>query len=185
MQFVSKWVKKKFFQNLNNTHKNNTDIIYNFINPIKKFPKKKKLIIFSGKLNKSKGYEIFSKTICKVLNNYPQWKAVVYGNETRENINIKHKRLKINNWIAHNKLLNAYSKSSISIVNPTWEEPFGRTAMESASRGCAVITSKSGGLSETFNNNLVLIKNNPSQLYLKICQLISNPKFLKNSNRKL
>ena len=51
-------------------------------------------------------------------------------------------------------------KSSISIVNPTWEEPFGRTAMESASRGCAVITPKSGGLSETFNNNLVLIKNN-------------------------
>ena len=51
--------------------------------------------------------------------------------------------------------------------------------MESASRGCAVITSKSGGLSETFNNNLVLIKNNPKQLYLKICKLISNPKLLR------
>tara|TARA_B100000575_G_scaffold293434_1_gene304803 strand:+ start:446 stop:2548 length:2103 start_codon:yes stop_codon:yes gene_type:complete len=179
IQFVSKWVKKKFFENLDNSHKNNTDIIYNFINPIKKFPKKKKLIIFSGKLNKSKGYEIFAKTISKVLNKYPQWKAVVYGNESRENINIKHKRLEINNWITHKKLLNVYAKSSISIVNPTWEEPFGRTAMESASRGCAVITSKSGGMSETFNNNLVLTKNNPKKLYLKICELISNPKFLK------
>ena len=48
-----------------------------------------------------------------------------------------------------------YEKSSISVVNPTWQEPFGRTAMESASRGCAVITSKSGGLSETFKNNFV------------------------------
>ena len=35
-----------------------------------------------------------------------------------------------------------YEKSSISVVNPTWQEPFGRTAMESASRGCAVLHQK-------------------------------------------
>ena len=65
------------------------------------------------------------------------------------------------------------------MVNPTWEEPFGRTALESASRGCAVITSKSGGLSETFNNNLILNKNNKSELIKKISQLIDNPNQLK------
>ena len=60
--------------------------------------------------------------------------------------------------ISHKNLLKVYEKSSISVVNPTWEEPFGRTALESASRGCAVITSHSGGLSETFENNLILKK---------------------------
>ena len=50
--------------------------------------------------------------------------------------------------------------------------------MESASRGCAVITSKSGGLSETFTNNLVLKKNTPKALFNKICFLIENRKFL-------
>ena len=177
--FVSNWVKKRFFLNLKINHKNNTEIIYNFINPIKKFPKKDNTIIFSGKLNKSKGFDIFGKSIIKILNKYPEWNAKVYGNEQRETFSFKHPRLKINNWISHFKLLKVYEKSSISIVNPTWEEPFGRTALESASRGCAVITSKSGGLSETFKNNLVLKKNNVSELTSAISNLIKKKSLLR------
>lgn len=182
--FVSKWLKKKFFENLDIKHKNNIEIIYNFINPIKKFPKKKKLIIFSGKLNKSKGFNIFSKAIEKILNEFKDWHAVVYGDEPREKIEIKHNRLKINKWVKHLHLLKVYEKSSISIVNPTWEEPFGRTALESASRGCAVITSSSGGLSETFKNNLVLKKNDSKNLYSLIKKLILNKSLLKKIQLK-
>ncbi len=177
--FVSKWVKSQFFKNFTTPHKNNTDIIYNFIHPIKKMPKKNNIIIFSGKLNKSKGYGIFCKVISKILDKYKNWYALVYGDDPREEFNIHHKRLQINNWINHKRLLKIFEKTSISIVNPTWEEPFGRTAMESASRGCAVITSKSGGLSETFINNLVLSKNNEKMLYNKICSLIDNRDLLR------
>lgn len=178
--FVSKWVKDKFFHNLEHEYNNNTEIIYNFINPIKKFPKKNKTIIFSGKLNISKGYEVFGKAIIKILEKYPDWNAEVYGNEQREIFSFNHKRLKIHNWINHKKLLKIYEKSSISVVNPTWEEPFGRTAMESSSRGCAVITSRSGGLSETFKNNLILKKNNPNELFKLLSLLIKNKKLLLN-----
>ncbi len=181
--FVSNWVKKRFFLNLNFEHKNNVEIIYNFINPIKKLPKKKKIIVFSGKLNRSKGFEIFGNTIIKILNKYTNWQALVYGNEQRESFHFKHPRLKINNWISHKNLLKIYEKSSISVVNPTWDEPFGRTALESASRGCAVITSKSGGLSETFNNNFVLKNNNEKELYYAISKLIDN-KLLLNKIQK-
>ena len=52
--------------------------------------------------------------------------------------------------------------------------------MESASRGCAVITSKSGGLSKTFENNLLLKKNDSKNLVKKISFLINNEKHLKN-----
>ena len=176
--FVSNWVKKQFFLNLDIKHKNNTDIIYNFIDPIKKFPNKEKTIIFSGKLNKSKGFHIFGQAIVKILDKFPDWKAVVYGNEQRETFSFKHKRLKINNWIEHKKLLKIYEKCSISVVNPTWEEPFGRTALECASRGCAVITSKSGGLSETFKNNLILDKNTPKKLFNLLSKLINDKNFL-------
>ena len=176
--FVSNWVKKKFFFNLDVNHKNNTQVIYNFIKPIKKLPIKKKIIIFSGKLNKSKGYKIFGESIIPLLNKYPTWKAIVCGSEEREKYSFFHKRLKIMNWIEHKKLLSLYSKCSISIVNPTWEEPFGRTALESSSRGCAVITSKSGGLNETFNNNLILKKNNKSNLIKLVSELIENKKYL-------
>ena len=176
--FVSNWVKKRFFLNLNFKHKNNVEVIYNFINPIKKLKKKKKIIVFSGKLNRSKGFEIFGSAIIEILNKYTDWQALVYGNEQRESFNFIHPRLKINNWISHKNLLKIYEKSSISVVNPTWEEPFGRTALESASRGCAVITSKSGGLSETFNNNFILKNNNKKELINAISKLIDNKNLL-------
>ena len=182
--FVSNWVKKRFFLNLNLNHKNNVQVIYNFIKPINNFPRKKKIIVFSGKLNVSKGFGIFGNAIIKVLNKYNDWQALVYGNEQRENFNFKHPRLKINNWISHKNLLKVYEKSSISIVNPTWQEPFGRTALESASRGCAVITSKSGGLSETFKNNFVLKNNNKKELISAISKLIDNKALLNKIQRQ-
>ena len=182
--FVSNWIKSEFFKNLKHKHKNNIEVIYNFINPIKTFPKKQKTIIFAGKLNSSKGYNIFGQAIIKILDKYPEWNSIVFGNESREKYNFNHKRLKIVNWIDHKKLLKMYEKSSISIVNPTWDEPFGRTAMESASRGCAVITSNSGGLSETFKNNYVLKINNSKYLFNKISNLIKNKNLLKKIQKQ-
>ena len=88
-----------------------------------KFPNKKKIIIFAGKLNQSKGYHIFCDAIKKVLDKNKNWSAIVVGNESREKHNINHKRLKLYNWIEHDKLLKFYEISSISIVNPTWDEP--------------------------------------------------------------
>jgi glycosyltransferase involved in cell wall biosynthesis len=93
--------------------------------------------------------------------------------------------LKITIGLDHKKLLKIYEKSSISVVNPTWEEPFGRTALESASRGCAVITSKSGGLSETFNNNLILKNNNPQELIKLLSLLIKIKNYFLKYKKKI
>ena len=49
--FVSNWVKNKFFEGLPYNYKNNCETLYPSIKPLKKFPKKEKIIIFSGKLN--------------------------------------------------------------------------------------------------------------------------------------
>ncbi len=129
-------------------------------------------------MNKSKGYDVFGKSIIKILDSNNDWKAIVIGNEPREKYYFKHKNLKILNWLEHKKLLKFFEKASISVVNPIWQEPFGRTAMESASRGCAVITSISGGLQETFINNLILKKNDSIHLIKKLQYLIDNKKDL-------
>ena len=154
--FVSKWVKDKFFEDLPYVHRNNCDILYPAINPIKKFPKKQNLIIFTGKLNSSKGFDIYGKSVIKILDKFNDWSALAIGNEPREKFNFKHSRLKILDWVTHNEILNYYKKSSISIVPSRWQEPFGRTAMESAAYGCATITSKKGGLPETVTNAIIL-----------------------------
>ena len=42
---------------------------------------KKKWITFVGKLNKAKGYDVFASAIKKVLNQNPNWKAKIIGDE--------------------------------------------------------------------------------------------------------
>ena len=172
--FVSNWVKDKFFEGLPYKHKNNCEVLYPSIKPLKKFPKKEKLIIFSGKLNSSKGFDLFGSSVIKILDKYPDWKAIAIGNEPREKFNFKHKNFKILDWIKHDDILNYYKKSSISVVPSKWEEPFGRTSMESAAYGCATITTRRGGLPETFNNDLYLTKINSYSLYRLIEKLILN-----------
>ena len=154
--FVSKYVMNKFFEGLPFNYKNNCEILYPAIKCLKKFPKKEKIIIFTGKLNSSKGYDIFGKAVLKILNKFHDWKAYAIGNERREIHTFKHKNFKVVNWLPHYKILNFYKRSSISVVCSRWQEPFGRTAMESAAYGCATITSNRGGLRETFNTNLIL-----------------------------
>ena len=174
--FVSNWVKNKFFEGLPYNYKNNCETLDPAIKPLKKFPKKEKIIIFSGKLNSSKGFDLFGKAVIKILDKFPQWRAIAIGNEPREKFSFKHKNFKILDWIKHDKILNYYSKSSISIVPSRWLEPFGRTSMESAAYGCATITTRNGGLPETFKNDLFLNKINSNELYKLIKKLIINNK---------
>ena len=182
--FVSRWVMNKFFEGLPFNYKNNCEILYPSISSLKKFPKKKKIIIFTGKLNTSKGYDIFGKAITKILNKFNKWKAYAIGNERRETHNFTHKNFKVIDWLPHEKILNFYKKSSISVACSRWQEPFGRTAMESAAYGCATITSNRGGLSETFNNNLVLENLNSSTLEILLTKIINNKKLLLKTQKK-
>ena len=178
--FVSAWTKKKFFEHLPIKTKSNCEILYPSMNKIRYFNKyKKKQIVFTGKLNSSKGYDLFGKAIIKILDKYDDWSAIVAGNEPREKYDFNHKRLKIFPWLPHKKILKIYQNSSISVVPSRWEEPFGRTAMESSAHGCATITSNRGGLTETFNNDLILNELTVNNIYKKIEYLIKNPKKLK------
>ena len=175
--FISKWVKKKFFENLNIDTHSKTEIIYHSIKKLKKFKyKKKKQIIFVGKLNKSKGYDIFCAALNNILKNNHSWKAFSYGEEKRFQEFKTHPRHKNKGQVTHNKILKIFENSEIAIIPSRWEEPFGRTALEASSRGCATIISNRGGLTETTNHALVLNKININTLTLKLNELIKNEK---------
>ena len=177
--FVSNWVKEKFFEGFVKKNHQKCLVIYPSVNPIKFIPKKENLISFVGKLNRSKGFNIFGNAVIKILKKYKSWNAIIVGDEPREKYNFKHKNLKYKGWISHDKTLNLYNKTSISVVPSLWEEPFGRTAMEAASRGCATIISKRGGLIETVSDTIFLTKHNVDELYVKIENLIKNVKYRK------
>ncbi len=179
--FISKWVKKRFFKDLPILSDNKTHIIYHSINSHKKKIIKKKQIIFVGKLNESKGYDLYCKSMFKVLNKNKDWNAISIGEEKRFQNYPTHKRHINLGQISHKKVLNYLSKSEIAIIPSRWEEPFGRTALEASSRGCATIISNSGGLSETTDHAIILKKLDVKNIELETLKLINN----KNLRKKI
>ena len=177
--FVSKWVEEKFFTGIEKNFYNNFKVIYPSVNILKKLPKKEKLIIFSGKLNRSKGFPIFAQAVIKILNKYKDWHSVVLGDEPREKYNYKHERLKYLGWVPYNEVLKIYSKSSITVAPSEWEEPFGRSPMEAGSRGNAVIISNRGGLPETINSPILLNTITAKSIFNEIQNLIEDKISLK------
>ena len=177
--FISEWVKSRFFENIDSKLSTNTEVIYHSVNKQPKI-KKEKLITYVGKLNHSKGYDIFSDAVIKILDEFSEWKALSIGDEERRSIYLNHKNHKELGFLSHKKTMAIFNKSEIAVVPSRWEEPFGRTALEASSRGCATIISNRGGLTETTDHAVVLNKLNHVDLYKNLKKLIKNKKFRKN-----
>ena len=177
--FNSEWSKKRFLKELKNIyHKSlKLEVIHQSINRQKIDIKKKiNLITFVGKLNSAKGYDLFGSAIIKILNQNPDWHAIVIGDEPREKLDYKHKNLRLLGFQNHKKVLDIFKKTSIAVACSRWEEPFGRTSLEASSRGCAVIISNRGGLPETITNGVIIRNLNAKSVYNSINELIKNKK---------
>ena len=179
--FNSEWSRKRFFINLNNANRffNKTAVCFQSSSSVKiDFKKKEKTISFVGKLNTAKGYDIFGNAIIKILNKHQSWKAKVYGDEPREKLFFEHKNLEILGFKDNKAILKDLEKISISVICSRWNEPFGRTSLEAASRGSAVIISNKGGLPETTSDAIILKDLDANTLYQSINKLINDSKKL-------
>ena len=173
--FISKWVKDRFFEGLDNNFTHKTETIYHSIEKRKKI-RKSKYITFVGKLNHSKGYDIFKDALLKILDKFPEWNGLSIGDESRRDVYINHKQHKELGFLSHKQTLSILDKSEIAVVPSRWEEPFGRVSLEAAGCGCATITSSTGGLSETTNHSIKIKNLNSLNLYKIIENLIKNKK---------
>ncbi len=183
--FNSSWSKKRFLDGLENKFVNSNKLLifYQSANKgnINLINQKKKWITFVGKLNKAKGYDIFAKSIIKVLDKNSDWKAIVIGDEKREKINLVHKRASILGFKKHPEVINIFKKTSITVACSRWEEPFGRTSLEASANGCAVIITNKGGLPETVTDAKIISNLNVKNLTKCLNKLIKD----KNLRKKL
>ena len=185
--FNSMWSKNRFLIDLDNFYARSPilEVINQSTNkPNIDLSKKDKVITFVGKLNAAKGYDLFGGAILKILNKHKNWSAKVIGDEPREKLIFKHKNLNILGFKEHNKVLKILEKTSIAVACSRWEEPFGRTSLEAASRGCAVIISDRGGLKETITDAIILKKLDVESVFNSIDDLILNKKKLDNLKKK-
>ena len=177
--FNSNWSKKRFLEGLENKFVNSNKLVVFFQsakkNDISILNHKQNWITFVGKLNRAKGYDIFAKTINRILNRYPNWKAKIIGDEKREKIILNHKNADVLGFLGHDEVLKIFKKTSIAVACSRWEEPFGRTSLEASASGCAVVITNKGGLPETVTNAKILKELNVSNLEKVIKKLIQNP----------
>ncbi len=175
--FNSKWCKQRFLNglNLSNFQNENLLVIQQSTSFTKvNFNKKENIISFIGKLNTSKGYDAFGNAVIKILNEFHSWRSIVIGDEPREKLFFKHPRLKLYGFKSNKFILNKLKYTSIAVVPSRWDEPFGRSSLEASSRGCALIISNKGGLTETTKNALIINEINEKTIYNSIKKLIKN-----------
>ena len=178
--FNSEWSKSRFLTKLNEIYTKSSKLIVIRQSADKQrvnLKRKEKIITFVGKLNKAKGYDVFGAAIIDVLNKNKDWKAIVIGDEEREKINFNHERLDILGFKKHNEVISIFKKTSISVVCSRWEEPFGRTSLESSSCGCAVVITKRGGLPETITNGIILDRLSKKSIFEAVSNLIKNKNY--------
>jgi glycosyltransferase involved in cell wall biosynthesis len=182
--FISKWVRSRFFKDIDDSLINKTAVVYHSIDKERKIYKKEKNIVFVGKLNRSKGYDIYGEAIIRILDKFKNWNSFSIGDELKNKENFNHERHKELGFQKHKDVLNFLRKSEIAVIPSRWEEPFGRTALEASSRACATIVSNKGGLPETTAHSIILKELNSNQLFLSIKKLIENTKLRKSLQKK-
>ena len=179
--FISRWVQKMFYSSLKNIDMSNSEILPHGINKQKKISliKKKKNILFVGKLNKAKGYHIFCEVAYKFSKYDPSWKFIAIGNEVRKEIFPVKDTVTELGYLKNKDVLNYYEKSEIAIGNSVWEEPLGRIAIEASSRKCLPIISNKAGLSESKKIAYVLKNNSTNEIFEYLKKITSDVKYRK------
>ena len=182
--FVSEWTKRQFFKDLPVKDSKKTLVIYPGSSFLKKMPKKKNNIVFAGKLNESKGYNIFTNVISEILKKNKSWTCDIVGDDPRRYDKINHPKIHYHGWLPYKKTMRIFEESKIAVIPSTWNEPLGRTAIEAASRGCVSIISKRGGLIETNRHGLFLNYVTKEELYNKLNKIIKSPSLINIYSKK-
>ena len=181
--FLSKWIQKKF-ENKKFINKKNI-VIYPGVKQ-SSYKKKQKIIFFCGKLNHSKGYNIFIEATKKIkkIKEFSNWKIISAGTESRRVLPVED-HIKELGQISNKQVYNIYKKALISIAPSNWEEPLGRLPIESAAHGSISITSDKGGLPETNHQGYILKDNSSKELFELLVKLLTNSKKLHSLSRKI
>ena len=195
---VSKFIKDKFLFGLKNIH-NNVHVLYNGVErSLKKFPPKKKEILYVGRLVKEKGVDIYVKAISNIAQTFPEWNYYIIGSshlgvKSEENIFVKKllndfdqigNQARFEGFMSYINVQEKMKTASIIVVPSVWEEPFGLVVAEAMSNGIAVIASNVGGIPEIIGNNGITINDiNEIKIENEIIGLINDKNKLNTLQR--
>ena len=171
---VSNFIRNKFLEGLEGIEGfgDKVFVVYNGVKRrIKKFPVKRKEVLFVGRLVPDKGVHLFVEAVEKLATKFVDWHFYIIGSKyigssaktSSYAIKVISDFNKIGNntsYISHmsNEDIQKKMKTTSIVVIPSlWQEPFGLVVNESMSNGSAIIASNLGGIPEIVNKNGILI----------------------------
>ncbi|MDC0227938.1 glycosyltransferase family 4 protein [Alphaproteobacteria bacterium] len=170
---VSEYIKNRFIDGIT-IHNKKVYVLNNGVDrKIKKFPIKKKEILFVGRLVPEKGVDLYVEVIKSIAFNNPEWSFGLIGSFKLGENKVKNSFAKMVtkkfNQIGsqanfygfkdQNFVEQKMKTASIIVIPSLWQEPFGLVAAEAMSYGTAIIASKVGGIPEIIKDNGILIEN--------------------------
>ena len=196
---VSEYIQNLFLDGIS-LYNEKVHVLYNGVErKLKKFPKKKKEILFVGRLVPEKGVHIYVKAVKLIAHICPEWKFGLigsfrlgdnqntnsYADKVVKEFNNVGSQAKFYGFQDYSFVEDKMKTASIIVIPSVWQEPFGLVAAEAISNGSCVIASKVGGLPEIIENNGILIENiNHKKLKKNILNLINNDELKKYNQRK-
>jgi len=186
---VSQFIKKKFLEGINKNFQK-VHVLYNGVERrLKRFPKKKKEVLFVGRLVPEKGVDLYVDVIENIANKFPDWHFDLIGsfrlgddkNEGSFASKVVKRFKNISNQTRFHGFKNQdfvqekMKSASIIVIPSIWEEPYGLVAAEAMSNGIAIITSDIGGIPEIVKESGILIESiNRLKLQNELESLMSN-----------
>ncbi|WP_373236804.1 glycosyltransferase family 4 protein [Cohaesibacter celericrescens] len=158
--FVSEYSRNILLQR-KPTLSEKTHVVHNGIDVSQRQPflSKTQKILFAGRAVPEKGALEAIQAVANIVNQNRDWKAsfvlstlgmsesyLAAIQQAFSNINPEQASLKFD--LSHEQVMQEFDASSVSIVPSIFNEPFGRTALESLASGAALVTSMRGGIRE-------------------------------------
>lgn len=154
----SRFVRGQFLEGVED-ESGKTIVVYNGIaaNPVA--APKERIFAFVGRVIPVKGVVELVKAFALAAPQAPEWRLVIAGDDpdgllsgpraavAREREALAG-RLTLVGQVSHADAMALYARAEIAVVPSLWQEPFGRSAIEAMSNGCALIASARGGLAE-------------------------------------
>lgn len=189
----SDYVRRRFLTGLEAGRTDHVHTVYYGVEPVIK-AKKEPFIFFVGRLIEEKGALELARAAQLVLPHFPNWKIVYaganrpggaknaspYARAVGEALKPLGKQAVFLGHQPHQKVLQLFGRAAIAVVPSVWNEPFGRTAIEALSAGCALVTSGHGGLIEACGDaGIVVSPITPEGLALALQGLLEDPESLR------
>lgn len=135
-------------------------------------PAKERIVLFAGRLIEEKGPDHLVEALAAVLPRHPDWRALFIGaprpsaalppGSFASRVRARAARLgdavRFLGFLPHDEVQDHFKRAAIVVVPSTWQEPFGRTAIEGLAAGCAVIAYDRGGLGEILRGRGLLVE---------------------------